>query len=1024
MFAMIPWPGPLDWVTYQKNNSHNGFSDQTISGQFVQKWSKQSSLSHFEMPLYQDGIFYFTEISDSTGDFSVYAIKKDDNTELWRYSGQSQSKPAVRMNRDYVIISGDKLIALNVQTGSKAWEAPAPANSAFTNMTIDESNIYVWKNVASGGFILCVYDIASGTLKSEASVADAISVMDPTINSYDSYVTYNNIGGTVIMYLDTYSGQLFDPLNIEGIAVAPVVIDDFGYITTSGSVTPIDFSQYRALKTFPAPSATIVVSKDYRAYFLSNDLLTNSIRLNSLYVDYNWDENNQIYYTYDYQTFPLANGSTVNSKATPIIVGDKIYFGMKNGEVWSVNLDGSGLKKYRVAPNGGEIRGLILANDIFVATSLDSKTLYAFTFDSSIQPSVTLNSPYKNDGSYGEYLGQLHDHYIPDILPKKMGTPSKTVQKYKDAGYDFVGLTEHNLITPNPNVGGITFIENAEEDTQGSGGDHILAVGINSPIDEKADDQSRINQISAQNGFSSLAHPNSTIYNWKINNLVSLENLKALEIYNYGEDAAGKYLETLVTGAYEAGRPFALDKWDTLLSNRKIVYATAGDDYTPGNPGFDGGAVVVLAKNNSQAEIMDNLKAGNFYAVQGSKAPKIKITTEGQEINIESNQAGTVKFIGNGGQVFKESNNAYNAVYETVGNEVYIRAEVTGNDGLKSWSQPIFVDKKQEQLVEGGGDKTLAIDSAVLSANTSDTLSASTLGSEKLPEVGPQWGYLSSVYDLATSGELIEQAKLTIDYSKQTLLTAEDNLSIFTYNVTNNLWEKVASVVDKVNKTVTANLNHFSLYTLSSDQVGDTIAPTLELANIDELESISGEINLIINAVDNSQVYNISGYLDKKTPLFSDSDYADGFDQTIDFSKYPVGKHKLTLIATDTFGNQTTKESIFKILDPNKTPQIKIIDLKAGKNICKKFVLRGRYLNSKDASQINIFLGNTKLGDVPVKAGNFSYTFDPSTISENQFIITVKVKDKKGQTVIKKIRVQKNCSGQKRRVKSQVIPWY
>lgn len=1023
LFAMISWPGTFDWVSYQKNNSHNAYSNQSLTGQFVQKWSKQTSLSHFEMPLYQNGIFYFTEISDATNAFTLYAVRRDDNTELWRYSGSSLTAPTVRVGLNNVIVSGDKLISLNNKTGVKAWEVVAGASSAFTKMSVDLKNVYVWKKLSSGGFSICLYNIYTGVLINEKNVFEAHSVTEPIIKDPDSYVAYNTGTEIVVKYLDTYYGGLYDTVRIPGSTNQPMVFSEgYGFVTSStGSVTPIDLYQDTSLKTFFASSATTVVGQDDRTYFLSNDLLTNSIQLNSLGIDYDWDVDDNIYYIYDYKATPLVNGTAVNPKTTPIIVGDKIYFGMKNGEVWSVGLDGTGLKKYKVAPNGAEITSLILANDTFVATSIDGKTMYAFGFDASVVPAVTLNSPYKNDGDYHEYLGEIHDHYIPDILPKSAGTPAKTVQKYKDAGYDFVALTEHNSITPNPNVDGITFIENAEEDTQYPGGNHILATGIKDAVNEKADNQARVNQVENQGGFSSLAHPNSFNYQWKLNNLLQLAGLNGMEVFNSGIDHAGKYLDLagLISGWNVYDEAYATDKWDSLLSNRKIIYATAGDDYTPGNPGFDGGAVVVMSRDNTQAEIMNNLKVGNFYAVQGSKAPRIQVSTDGVEIKVDSNQISTIKFIGNGGKVLKESGSTNDSIYEASGDEIYVRVEVTGDNGLKSWSQPIFVDKKQDKSISGAGAKTLTLDQASLQANTSDTMSASVLSSSDIPSTAPKWGYLSPIYDFATSGSLVGQAELVIDYSSQKLLTAEDSLSIFTFNTASNIWEKVSSTVDKVNKKVTANLSHFSVYTLSSDATDDNVAPTLELANQDEIESVSGQVDLLINATDNNQVYNVSGYLDEQTLVFSDSDGMDGFDQAVDFAKYPVGKHKLTLSATDTFGNRTTKEYSFKIVDPSKTPQIKIIESRRGKDECKKFVIRGKYLNTKGATVVNVFLGNTKLGDVPVKDGTFSYTFDPSVLTENQYIITVKAKDKNGQTVIKKIRVQNGCHNTKSKQKKR-----
>lgn len=200
-------------------------------------------------------------------------------------------------------------------------------------------------------------------------------------------------------------------------------------------------------------------------------------------------------------------------------------------------------------------------------------------------------------------------------------------------------------------------IVDSEEDTQGKGGNHILALGIESPIDESLSEQERINQVVDQGGYAILAHPNSNWYTWSIEDLFNNVNYNAVEIYN----------ESVQTWAIFGGSGKALGKWDQLLSKKFPKWGTGGDDYTPGDGGFDGAGVVVFAKELTQEAVIQNLKDGNFYALQGSEAPRIIIDVSGNQITINSDQKSEIQFYGKEGKILQKNENISSATYNVTG---------------------------------------------------------------------------------------------------------------------------------------------------------------------------------------------------------------------------------------------------------------------------------------------------------------------------------------------------------------------
>jgi len=1013
VFVAISWPGPTDWVTKYKNPERTSFSQSaTTEGGVKLGWAKTTA-NEFDPPLYQDGIYYFTEKWQDG--YSIKAVRKSDKFQLWQYDGIGKLGSTIELYLTSILIPSDKLICLNIFTGQVKWEKTGTsAGLEFRQLAINGSYLYGWEQIGSNTYKFYSSYLNTGATKWSRTFAGISDVQYPSISFYgDIYAVYNGIDGQVRILSFNNFGN-FSVIEHSGQAISPLILSsgDFGFYSDSlGKIIILNLYEFSVINELDYGSMVSVptLDKDDAIVFLSFDLITKQVNYNSIFVDYD-PESEDLAYIYDKNSKAVAQLNISNSLPDLIFAEKFAYFPTGNGEVWRISTDPN-LKKYKIS-FGQSLGNLIYANGEYVAMSTDGKNLYSFTFDPEIPESnILINSPYKTGQEYKEFLGQLHSHYIPDIkIPGQKIGPEFTVNKYKDAGYDFIALTEHNELAQNPNVEGITFIENAEEDTQRRHGNHILAIGIKDPVNEELSDQERVTQINEQDGFSSFSHPNSYWYEIPLNNLLTIKTYNAIEIYNNGISAAGKYLDL---PSRENKNPYdneySIEKWDSVLSNRKLVYATAGDDFTPNNPGFDGAAIAVFAKDDSQVEIMDNLKSGNFYALQGSKAPRIKIVTDGDQIIVDSNDLGDIKFIGKDGQLLKEDNNTRSSTYVAKGDEIYVRVEVEGMYNLKSWSQPLIVDKNDVKTVNGTGEKVINLEqSDKLEANIDGSLSASMVPSAELPKNMPPWGLFSPVYNFTKNGELIGNAKLTISYLDKKIPTSDDSLSIFTYNSASNIWEKVKSVVDKTEKKVTANLDHFSLYALSSDLIDDKILPNLEIINMDELENVTGSTSLIINATDNNQIFNVSGFLDDKTLIFSDSDYSDGFDQTIDFSNYPVEKHKLTIIATDYFGNKAMREMKIRIVDPDKIPQILILSRPRGKNSCNRFVILGKFLNRTDATEIDVFLSNTKLGTIPVEGGIFTYNFN-GDFSDKELILSLNIKYRKGRFDIRKVRINKNC---------------
>lgn len=276
-----------------------------------------------------------------------------------------------------------------------------------------------------------------------------------------------------------------------------------------------------------------------------------------------------------------------------------------------------------------------------------------------------INNPYRFGGSLS-LKGQLHCHTTNS---DGVDSPEDVVTAYKNAGYDFVAITDHNYITPDPGVPGIIFIQSTEETYE----THVTAYDVDELSGEKSP-QDIINFEVSKGKICSIAHSNWSIRNIDKNELVGFYDYNFTEIFN---GLISYYADT------------ADDKVDAVLTSGKRLFYIATDDCHNVSHYFNKGWVVVHTDTASKEAILDNLRKGNFYASTGND---ILISVIGDTITATSTESSNILFIGMGGKVLK-STTGTTASYTIKGNEMYVRVKsIKESDGTIAWAQPIFIE--------------------------------------------------------------------------------------------------------------------------------------------------------------------------------------------------------------------------------------------------------------------------------------------------------------------------------------------
>ncbi len=294
------------------------------------------------------------------------------------------------------------------------------------------------------------------------------------------------------------------------------------------------------------------------------------------------------------------------------------------------------------------------------------------------------------------YKGNLHTH---TTMSDGDSTPEVVARWYKDHGYQFLVLSDHNVLTP---VAELNYkLAEPEKYLLIPGEEvttsinklpiHINAYGLDSLVKPMQGEtmgphiQGNVDLINKAGAIPSLNHPN---FGWALQSkdLLPIQDLPMIEVFN-GHPA----VNNRGGGGFESLEQM----WDTLLTAKKKVHGIAVDDAhhfkkfgkADSNPGR--GWVVVRSTSLARKEIMASLAAGDFYASSGIELNELDANKK--SIHIVVKQSGTTKystdFIGPKGKILSRVH-GLEASYK-LKNEQYVRAIVHASNGDEAWIQPV-----------------------------------------------------------------------------------------------------------------------------------------------------------------------------------------------------------------------------------------------------------------------------------------------------------------------------------------------
>lgn len=293
---------------------------------------------------------------------------------------------------------------------------------------------------------------------------------------------------------------------------------------------------------------------------------------------------------------------------------------------------------------------------------------------------VNWSNPYaQRDGVW--LRGNLHTHTSPASPCGKVSL-ERTLERYRQAGYDFLGISDHGVVTraqsSNP-----TIISGAEWNSPR--GEHvnvyaadpadIPAAALWSPVNAVTSLPALLAALAGADVLVVLNHPNIDLEpHYSRKKLVEVQPYDGIEIFN-----------GLVRRC--TGSPLATEKWDYVLSKNRRVLGFAVDD---AHEEEDIGAafIRVRARRNDAHEILAAIRAGNFYCSTGVTIADI--WRDGNTVGIETLDGQEMQAIGFGGALLRNERSRIFTFDLASVDSPYVRFAVYGEGAAMAWTQPFF----------------------------------------------------------------------------------------------------------------------------------------------------------------------------------------------------------------------------------------------------------------------------------------------------------------------------------------------
>lgn len=283
---------------------------------------------------------------------------------------------------------------------------------------------------------------------------------------------------------------------------------------------------------------------------------------------------------------------------------------------------------------------------------------------------------YNTDGPW--FKGNTHVHTTCSDGGKDYRT---VAEMYAGRGYDFLFITDHGHVAdieglPDLPLLALNGVEIDGTDETGMWF-HAVGLGYDGTLLDEVPFGEQVAHLKRAGAVVVLAHPC-----WTGNTVADAlrHGFDGLEVYNH-------------ICHYLNGKSLSVYHWDRMLeADPRTLGISADDAHLNGNEPWDAGWVMVSAPALSRRDILDSIKAGNFYSTQGPLFESIRVqdgrievrTSPVSMIRLTDNTAwGARVYPGNGALVT-------GGEFEVTGEHAYLRVEIEDERGRLAWTNALM----------------------------------------------------------------------------------------------------------------------------------------------------------------------------------------------------------------------------------------------------------------------------------------------------------------------------------------------
>ena len=301
-------------------------------------------------------------------------------------------------------------------------------------------------------------------------------------------------------------------------------------------------------------------------------------------------------------------------------------------------------------------------------------------------------SAFSKEGKW--FKGNIHAH---TTVTDGTVTPEKQAEDYRAQGYDFLALTDHNVMPTHAALNREDFLmlPGWERDIPYGTTKCIHLVGLfpeDTPDDayvkrergnpDTMSMQDLVDEMKREGQFVVLAHP--VWSRMEPEEIRALHGFDAIEVFNTGTERL-----------CHAGH--AEVHWDMLLREGRPVLGVACDDTHGKTARSDrfAGWMMVNAPKLDRASILEALREGNYYSTMGPQLHDVSV--EDGVVHVECSPCSEVHVITyppRGKAHYAQERPLTQVDYPLKGGERYVRVECTDVYGKTAWSNPIMLDEE------------------------------------------------------------------------------------------------------------------------------------------------------------------------------------------------------------------------------------------------------------------------------------------------------------------------------------------